>query len=541
MNSTAPSQLPEPQTADSTTAAGSQPVALRAVGLSKRYGATQALADVSLDLQSGSVSALTGENGAGKSTLIRLLTGVEHPDQGTLHRNGQELRLHSRHDATNAGIFCVYQDQAYVPQFKVYEQMFLGFEHHFGRAGLVSRSRMRDTGVHVLEELGLTSIHAQAEMATLSPGARTSVALATVIATAQLLQVEHPVILLDEPTSALTVEELQFLIRFFDSLKSRSALMFVSHRVNEVLQWADQLHVLRDGRNAGTMTRETATPERMHAAMGGRHPRNADVSGDASRTDPTRTIPTAELPAGRTAYSIKDVTVRPHAPDSHLSVRPGQIVGLAGVEGSGKEQFLRLCAGLPVKDGQAADQVTVGDRPVRRRQRDLLDAGVVYLSGDRQYDGVFSRLSITENMAVSRRVVAGARGLVLNHRAERSRAQKTVEALSVKAATVDAPMTALSGGNQQKVLLGRCLLLEPDVMLLDNVTRGVDVGAKSQIYRLFESLTDQGMSLVLASDDLDELVAIADRVVVFKAGAAIEEFVNERRDLNPLTVLAAMV
>jgi ABC-type sugar transport system ATPase subunit len=223
-------------------------------------------------------------------------------------------------------------------------------------------------------------------------------------------------------------------------------------------------------------------------------------------------------------------------------VHEGELVGVAGVEGSGKEELLRLCAGLGSDDGSNSDVIKVNGSPIRKRLRSLLEGGVVYLSGDRQRDGVFGRLSIAENMAVSRRAMAPLPDTAIIRRAhERGRAKALVQRLGVKAASVDAPLQSLSGGNQQKVLLGRCLELNPRVMLLDNVTRGVDIGAKETIYKLLQSLSEQGVAVVLASDDLAELTTVADRLVVLKGGAVTGEFDNVDRSVSPLNLLAAII
>jgi ribose transport system ATP-binding protein len=521
-------------------------VALEGRGLSKRYGATQALSDVSIRLEVGHLTALAGGNGAGKSTLVRLLTGVEKPDDGDFLRDGEPIKLQSRHDATSAGIFCVYQDQPVVDTFPVYRQMYLGYESQFRRRGMISDRLMRSACSDLLKELSLTSISAGDRMGSLSPAARELVALAGVVAESRLLQVPNPVILLDEPTSALSAEEMKFFVDFISSLKANSAMMFVSHRITEVLDWADEVYVLRDSRNADHMTRAEASDARVHEAMGGRAETIApsedhSISSDTSAVTQSKPAKTARPLAGRPVLSVAELKLRQHLPVFDFEVRAGEIVGLAGVEGSGKEELLRLCAGLGSDDGSESASIDVDGSPRAGRLRELLGAGVVYLSGDRQRDGVFGRLSIAENMAVSRRVAAMDKSVLIRRSEDRARARDLVQRLAVKAASVNAPLQSLSGGNQQKVLLGRCLELSPRVMLLDNVTRGVDIGAKETIYQLLQSLADQGVAIVLASDDLAELASVADRVLVLKGGQLVREFDNRERDVPPLAVLAAMV
>ncbi len=512
--------------------------ALEGRSLSKRYGATQALKDVSIRLERGQVTALAGGNGAGKSTLIRLLTGMESPDEGALLRDGRPVTLNSLHDATRAGIFCVFQDQPFVGNFEVYRQMFLGYEQHFRQAGLVSNRKMLKACSDLLQELEITGISPVGQMGSLSAAAREVVALASVIAVSRLLDIEHPVILLDEPTASLSAEELAFLVSFIQSLKSRSAIVFVSHRVSEVLEWSDALHVLRDGQTADVMTTATAAPDRVYRAMGGHPPVVADTppsEAQAEAARPSRGDQDTER------FEVLGAKIGRYNAPFDFAVAPGEIVGLAGVEGSGKEEFLRYAAGLSVPGHLESNGLRVDGAAVNRRVKALLNAGVVYLSGERQRDGVFGRLAISENMAMSRRVAGGLSDLWVRRDDEKARAEHMVSRLAVKCDRVEAPLSSLSGGNQQKVLLGRCLEASPSVLLLDNVTRGVDVGARESIYGHFRELAQAGMSLVLATDDLEELTTTTDRIVVFKGGLVVAEFDNSGHDIQPLSVLEAMV
>jgi ABC-type sugar transport system ATPase subunit len=516
-----------------------RPVALEGFGLSKRYGASQALEDVSIRLEQGQVTALAGGNGAGKSTLVRLLTGVEQPDEGRIVRSGSELRMNHHGDATRAGIFAVYQDQRFVPRLDVSRQMYLGYEQFFRRRGVISDRRMRQSCAALLEELGLTSIAPSTPMEALSVAARELVALATVLAVSALLEIEHPVVVLDEPTSALSVEEIDFLREFIRSLKARSALLFVSHRVSEVLDWADSVYVLRDGREAGLISGDSSSRDRLYEAMGGAPARRPGTAADAESTA-TTPLADAQGPA-KEALSVGRVQLGAHAEAFDFAVAAGEIVGLAGLEGSGKEELLRLCAGLSQGPHVSQESVAVDGKPHSGRLRDLLDDRVVYLSGERQRDGVFGRLSVAENMAMSRRVVADHTTRLIRGGQEASRAREFVSSLAVRTSGIRAPMASLSGGNQQKVLIARCLQLNPRVMLLDNLTRGVDVGAKASIYELLRSLAADGVAIVMASDDLEELTTLADRILIFRDGRVAEELDNRGTKLSQADVLAVMV
>ena len=309
---------------------------------------------------------------------------------------------------------------------------------------------------------------------------------------------------------------------FIDGLRQRSAVALVSHRIGEVLEWADEVVVLRDGRNADEMSRDTASVGRIHQAMGGRRDREPVRASGRSRGD----VGTAGGPPTAPRLAAEALTLRPGKPTFAFEVQPGEVVGLAGVEGSGKGELLRACAGLP--DSVGPPTVLVDGVIVKRAQRPLLGYGVAYLSGDRQTEGVLPKLSIAENIALSRRVVGPSRTAFISWPSERVRAERVRQDLSVRTASVDAPLASLSGGNQQKVLLGRVLEIEPRLLLLDNVTRGVDVGNRENIYDLFARLANDGTSLVLASDDLEELVAVADRIVVMRDGTAVHDFNNRK-------------
>jgi ABC-type sugar transport system ATPase subunit len=519
--------------------------ALSLQGLCKSYGATKALQDVSIDLGIGEVAALTGENGAGKSTLIRIATGVEAADRGALYRDGRAAQLHSRAQATQAGIFCVYQDQPFVGEFPVFRQMYLGYERWFGRLGLVADAKMRRACGDLMAEVGLTSVSPRQKMAALSPGAREIVAVVSVVATARLMEIEHPVIFLDEPTSALSAGDVPILASLIESMKPRSAIAFVSHRVSEVMQWSDVIWVLRDGRNADMMNRAKASPERIHRAMGGAVRPQADHvvsqgSGLATRPGETIPAPQAEPDPGDAipAFAIEQVRLSSAKSPFSFQVRPGEIVGLAGVEGSGKEELLRICYGLA--EGSTGP-LRVSGQLCQRQPRHLQRAGVAYLSGERQRDGVLARLSIAENLELGRRCAAGRRGMFIRRGEEIKRAEAMLARLEIKAAGPNAPLRSLSGGNQQKVLLGRCLALSPKVLMLDNVTRGVDIGAKASIHSQLRELAGSGVGLALASDDLEELLALSDRIIVFQSGHLVQEFSCRERRVSTTDLLASMV
>ena len=467
--------------------------------LSRRYGAVQALSEVSFDIRPGEVQALMGENGAGKSTLIRLLAGLERPDTGQVLRDGQPIALGSPADAEAAGLRFIHQELQVVPALSVAENMHL---HHPypTRAGLVRWGKLRDTAKRALARLGLRHIDPDAPMARLGASDRMLVRIAATLIT------DGPspwLYVMDEPTAALTGAEAERLFDVIGELTASGAgVLYVSHRMAEVLRLARTVTVLRDGRHVSTRAIGDTTEGQIIADMTGR-----DLSGDVpDRTVPIGTAPLLQV-AGLTTATLGPVS---------FDLRPGEILGVAGLAGSGRGALLRALIGAsPGRDGT----VTMGDTSLTRTTPPKAwSAGIAYVPRERRSEGLMMHRSILENVALPHLGPLARARVFLNRKAEARIVAKRGAEVRLKSAAPSQSCDHLSGGNQQKVLFARALAGSPKVLLLDEPTRGVDVGAKHDIYRLIRSLGDAGMGVILASSDLPELLGLSDRILVLHDG-----------------------
>jgi rhamnose transport system ATP-binding protein len=458
----------------------------------KSFGAVQALTGVSFSVREGEAHALVGENGAGKSTLLKILAGILAPDAGEMRWDDAPLSPANPREALELGIGMVYQEMLSFPNLSVAANIFAGRE--LTRFGRLDEPAMRARTAALLEELHLP----------IDPDAR---AEALSAAHRQLLQVARAVafdcriLVLDEPTTSLTDSEADHLFAVVRKLKARgTTVLYVSHRLPEVFRLCDRITVLRDGGFAGTFERAEVTAERIVSAMVGRDlpPREEHAASATAR-------PALEVRGLASPPCFRDVT---------LSVRAGEIVGLFGLVGSGRTELLESIFGLRATD---AGEVRLDGRPVRvRNARDAARAGIALVPEERQRQGLFFNLTIRHNLMLPSRAIAGARRIdtVTEHR----ETADLMTAWRIRAAGPDVLPDALSGGNQQKVVLAKWLATGPRVLLLDEPTKGVDVGAKFEIHEIIRRQAAKGLACLVVSSDLPEVLALADRIVVMRAG-----------------------
>jgi rhamnose transport system ATP-binding protein len=458
----------------------------------KAFGAVQALTGVSFSVREGEAHALVGENGAGKSTLLKILAGILAPDAGEMRWDDAPLSPRNPRDALELGIGMVYQEMLSFPNLTVTANIFAGRE--ITRFGRLDEPAMRARTAALLEELHLP----------IDPDAR---AEALSAAHRQLLQVARAVafdcriLVLDEPTTSLTDSEAAHLFAVVRKLKARgTTILYVSHRLPEVFRLCDRITVLRDGAFAGTFECAEVTPDRIVSAMVGR-----DLP------------PREEHPASATAQpalEVRGLTSAPCFHDVTLSARAGEIVGLFGLVGSGRTELLETIFGLRAID---AGEVRLDGRPVRMRNaRDAARAGIALVPEERQRQGLFFNLTIRHNLMLPSRAIAGARRI--DTVAEHRETADLMTAWRIRAAGPDVLPDALSGGNQQKVVLAKWLATGPRVLLLDEPTKGVDVGAKFEIHEIIRRQAAKGLACLVVSSDLPEVLALADRIVVMRAG-----------------------
>ena len=491
---------------------------LQVLDIVQEYPGVQALKGVSLDLAAGQVLGLVGENGAGKSTLIRILGGIEQPVSGTVLVRGEERVFRGSAESQAAGISVVSQEFRLVPQLSVADNIFLG--HEATRGGVVDARRTRERARELLEQLGL-DLDPDRQVSSLTVGDRQMVEIA------RALSREFDVLIMDEPTAALNGAEIVRLHEIVRRIAAQGkAVVYVSHHLEEIFQICRDVAVLRDGSLVAHAPTTELDEARLVEHMLGRAPQ---VFERGAVTDH----------AGEERLTVRDLRVPGIAAPFDLTVRAGEIVGLAGLVGSGRTELTRALFGdLPATGGQ----VLVDGRPVRlRSSREAVRHGIFMLSEDRKGEGILPHLDVTENAMVSR----DRSGLGLLRRLlpvpadERAQFERLRADMRIRVPHGRQLIGNLSGGNQQKVLLGRALLSGCAVLLLNEPTRGVDVGAKVDIYQLVKQLAEAGVAVVVSSSDAPELAAIADRCAVYFAGRQVAEL--HGRDVTEDNIVGASV
>ncbi|MEW1776738.1 sugar ABC transporter ATP-binding protein [Streptomyces sp. NPDC086777] len=483
---------------------------LSVTGLSKTFPGVRALSDVDFTARAGHVHALVGENGAGKSTLIKVLTGVYRPDHGEVTYDGEPVRFTTPLQAQQAGISTIYQEVNLVPLMSVARNLFLGREP-LNRLGLIDFRRMHREADEALRGLGIR-VDVRRPLRELGVGAQQMVALARAVA------VEARVVIMDEPTSSLEPREVQTLFEVIRMLRERGvAVVYVSHRMDELYELCDTITVLRDGRVVHTGPLAALDRLRLVAMMLGRETGEVRAQGMTKFSGSHGTEAEPVLTA-------TDLTARHQLRSVSLSIRPGEVVGLGGLLGSGRSETAKAIAGALPTD---AGRVVVAGVPVRPGSTAAaIRAGISLLPEDRKSEGILPGLSVRENIALAALPGLSRFGLVDDARVDRI-VETFTKRLRIKAAGVHQKVGELSGGNQQKVLLARWLALHPKVLLLDEPTRGIDVGAKAEVQALIDELADDGLAVLLISSDTEELIEGSDRVVVLKDGVVVRELTGD--------------
>ena len=463
--------------------------------LTKRFPGVLALDGVSLEVQAGSIHALLGENGAGKSTLLKILSGVYRPDSGEIRVAGRLASFRRPEDAFRAGVAVIYQELHLVPEMTVAENLFLG--RLPARFGILNRAALYRAAAAQLDALN-EPIDPRARVGSLP------IAQRQMLEIAKALLRDARIIAFDEPTSSLSAREVRKLFTVIRRLKEQGkSILYVSHRMEEIFELADQATVLRDGRQVQTFnTMAGVTQDLLVNRMVGRE--IADIFGYTTRSK------------GRNRLTVSNLWGPGLAKPVSLGVDAGEIVGLFGLVGAGRTELLKLIYGA-VKP--RAGSVTVDNQPTAfAHPRQALDAGMVFCPEDRKKEGVIGIRSVQENINLSARRAHSPGGMLINSGWEHDNAGRQVSQLRIKTPSLLQLVAHLSGGNQQKIVLGRLLSLPVKVILLDEPTRGIDVGAKSEIYGIIRQLADSGAAVLLVSSDLPEVLGIADRIMVMRGG-----------------------
>lgn len=488
----------------------------------KEFPGVKALDGVSFTLEEGEVHALVGENGAGKSTLMKVLSGVyPHGDfSGQILVDGKPRAFSGVRDSEHAGIAIVFQELSLVKELTVGENIFLGREP--SRFGVVNWSELYHRTTRLLEDLNL-SIDPRVQVGNLGIGRQQLVEIA------KALSQNARILVLDEPTAALTESEVETLFEILRKLTARGVgLVYISHKLDEVFAIADRITVLRDGKTVSTASKESLTKDKVIAAMVGREVGNI--------------FPTPEHEFGEVALEVRGVTVhsgeansRKLVDDVSFAVRKGEVLGVAGLMGSGRTEMLMAIFGAWT--GDYSREIYVDGEPVRiASPSDAIEHGIAFVTEDRKRYGLILEQTILDNMTLAG--LHDISGAFLTHRTrEMVAANGPMRSLRIKA---NSPLTVagtLSGGNQQKVVLGKWLLTNPKILFLDEPTRGIDVGAKQEIYAEINKLAESGLAIVLVSSELPEVLGLSDRVLVLREGKVTGEF--RRAEATPERVMAA--
>jgi rhamnose transport system ATP-binding protein len=494
------------------TAALAVPV-LEMRGISKSFPGVKALSDVALELRPGHVTALIGENGAGKSTLVKILTGIYQPDGGEILIDGRPVRLSSAEDAQSAGITAIHQETVLFDDLTVAENIFLGHAPR-NRIGLVDWKAMNARAAALLHSVD----------AAIDPRTRLrdlSIAQRHLVAIARALSVDARIVIMDEPTAALSYKEVEDLFRIVERLKARGkAILFISHKFEEVWRIAEFFAVFRDGRQVGAGRLADTT--------------NADLVRMMVGREVTHVFPKQQVAIGGPVLEVAGYCHPTEFDGISLTLRRGEILGLYGLVGAGRSEFCQALFGVT---RPSAGRVTLEGRGIAvRSPADAIDAGIVYVPEERGRHGAITAMPIVENISLPSLARTARKGF-LRMAEEFALARRYAERLDLRASSLSQPVGTLSGGNQQKVVIGKWLATKPKVIILDEPTKGIDIGSKAAVHAFMSELAAEGLAVIMVSSEIPEILGMSDRVIVMREGRMVGTY--EREGLTPEVLVGA--
>lgn len=481
---------------------------VRIESVTKRFPGVVALSDVSFDIKEGELHAICGENGAGKSTLMKILSGVQTDYEGQLFVRGEPVKFTGTRQAEAAGVSIIHQELNLVEELSAAANIFLGREMRTS-LGLINDRAMEAAAAELLGELECP-VHPQALAGSLRVGDQ------QLLEIAKAVSLETDILIMDEPTSALTETEVERLYRVIARLRKRNVtILYISHKMDEVFRLADRITVLRDGRLVQTVACAETNPREITHLMVGREIEEVVLQSDRKVGKPVLSVRQLSLPWPGHArqWRLQDIS---------FDVCEGEIVGFAGLMGAGRTELLESIFGA--SEEEPLGKITLDGEPIAfRHPNEAKAAGVAMVNEDRKRLGIFAEMSVGENMSLCTLEKYASAGLV-SRRREADAINEMINQLQVKTSGTQAAITSLSGGNQQKCIIGRWLLAEPRLLMLDDPTRGVDVGAKAELYRLMDELCRQGIAIIITSSELPELLTVCDRILVLSEGRLTGEF-----------------
>jgi ribose transport system ATP-binding protein len=489
---------------------------LQCKGICKQFNGIPVLKKVDLEVLPGEVHALMGENGAGKSTIIKIITGVYTMDEGQIFMEGQPVTITCRQDARCSGISVIYQELSLFPALSVTENIFIGQE--LGKYGFLSKKDMRSKVRELIDKYGF-DLDPNELVGSMGMAQRQMVEIL------KALSMDAKLIIMDEPTASLSAAETDKLFDTIDGLRKKGAsILYISHRLEEIYRLADRLTVMRDGENVGVLKRDEITPQKVTTMMIGH-----EIREDKNRERRHRFEGNC-LEVSGLAYKhlLKDINFKAYG---------GEILGIGGLVGSGRTELIRCIYGA---EKPAKGKITLNGKPVSRSVGRNIKAGFGLVPEDRRNEGFVPLLSIEKNLAIASYDKLARFGIV-SRRKEITFAQEAIKGYDIRPALKHLPVGNLSGGNQQKVVLGRWLSRKPHVLLLDEPTAGVDVGVKHELYHLMRALALSGSIVIMVSSDLAELTHVSDRILVMHNGRFIEEFTHESATQSDILLAASGV
>jgi inositol transport system ATP-binding protein len=481
--------------------------------ISKSFPGVKALSDVNLTVGKGTIHALMGENGAGKSTLMKILDGIYTPDSGQITFQGQPVTINTTYAALKLGISMIHQELSPIPYMTVAENIFLGREP-LGRFGLIDKRRLNADTKALLNRLEI-DINPTSIMKDLS------VANTQMVEIAKAISYDASLIIMDEPTSAITEREVAHLFRMIRSLRAKGVtIIYITHKMDEVFQIADDITVLRDGRHIATEPASQTNKVRLIAMMVGR--------------ELTEMFPKEVVPIGEIVLSVHNLTREGIVEDVSFDLRRGEILGIAGLMGAGRTTVIESIFGIHKMD--AGEIIIKGKKIQINSPADAIENGLALLTEDRKQTGIMGVLPVRDNMMIASLPNYEKRGLLDGRLMEATYKQERGR-LDIKSPSMHQLIKLLSGGNQQKVLVSRWLLTSPDILILDEPTRGIDVGAKAEIHKLMGKLAQEGKAIIMISSELPEILGMSDRILVMHEGRVGGIF--DRKDATQESIMQA--